>query len=76
MAEQKGSTSKPGAEQMDYNRMMILSQAELNDALSSLVVDSAEIPKYYEAHKDEYKQVRVKASMSPLGARRRREKLR
>jgi hypothetical protein len=68
MAEQKGlDKQSPAREQMDYNRMMILGQAELNDALTSVVVDSAEIPKYYEDHKDEYKQVRVKALYVAFG---------
>src|ERR1035437_9232968 len=62
MAEQTGlDKQSPAREQMDYNRMMILGQAELSNALNGLVVDDAEIPKYYEAHKDQYKQVRVKA---------------
>ena len=34
-----------------------------------MVVDNAEIPKYYEAHKEEYKQVRVKALYVAFGAR-------
>jgi hypothetical protein len=68
MAEQKGlDKQSPAREQIDYNRMMILSQAELSDALNRVVVDSAEIPKYYEAHKEEYKQVRVKALYVAFG---------
>jgi peptidyl-prolyl cis-trans isomerase C len=68
LGEKRGlDKQSPAREQMDYNRMMILSQAELNDALTTLVVDGAEIPKYYEAHKDEYKQVRVKALYVAFG---------
>jgi hypothetical protein len=68
MGEQKGlDKQSPAREQMDYNRMMILSQAELNDALNSLAVDGAEIPKHYEANKEQYKQVRVKALYVAFG---------
>ena len=68
MGEKKGLDKKsPAREEMEYNRMMILSQAELTDAVNGMVVDAAEIPTYYEAHKDQYKQVRVKALYVAFG---------
>ena len=68
LAEKKGlEKQSPAREQIDYSRMMILVQAELNDSLNGMLVDSAEIPKYYEAHKDQYKQVRVKALYVAFG---------
>jgi hypothetical protein len=68
MGEKKGlDKQSPVREQIEYDRMMILSQVELSDALNGLVVDSAEISKYYEAHKDQYKQVRVKAIYVAFG---------
>jgi hypothetical protein len=68
LGEKKGlDKQSPAREQMDYNRMMILSQAELSDALNTLTVDSAAIPNYYAAHKEDYKQVRVKALYVAFG---------
>jgi peptidyl-prolyl cis-trans isomerase C len=68
MGEKKGLEKKsPAHEQIEYDRTMILSQAELTDAVNGMVVDSAEIPKYYEAHKDQYKQVRIKAIYVAFG---------
>jgi hypothetical protein len=68
MAEKKGlDKQSPMREQLAYNRMMVLMQAALNDTMNTLVVDSAEISKYYAAHKDQYKQVRVKALYVAFG---------
>ena len=68
LGEKKGlDKQSPAREQIDYDRMMIVSQVELNDALNTLVVDDAAIPNYYAAHKDDYKQVRVKALYVAFG---------
>jgi peptidyl-prolyl cis-trans isomerase C len=51
----------PTKENLDYYRMMILSQAKLNDQLTRTTVEPAEIVKYYDVNKDKYKLVKVKA---------------
>ena len=62
MAEkEKLDQASPFKEAIEYNRMAILSQAELNDGMNKVNVDQDEVVKYYEANKDKYKTVRVKA---------------
>ena len=62
MAEkEKLDQQSPTKEALDYYRMMILSQAKVNDVVSSTIVEPGEIVKYYDLNKDKYKQVRVKA---------------
>jgi peptidyl-prolyl cis-trans isomerase C len=62
MAEkQKLDQQSPIKEQLDYYRMMILSQAKLNDQLSKGTVEPADIVKYYDINKEKYKLVKVKA---------------
>jgi peptidyl-prolyl cis-trans isomerase C len=46
---------------LEYQRMLILSQAAVNDELASSTPDPGAVEKYYEANKDRYKQVKVKA---------------
>ena len=62
MAEQqKLDVQSPTKEALEYYRMMILSQAKVNDVVSTTTVEPAEIVNYYDANKEKYKQVRVKA---------------
>ncbi len=62
MAEKlKLDEQSPTREQLNYYRMMIMSQAKLNEALDAISVDPAEIVKYYDVNKEKYKQVKVKA---------------
>ena len=62
MAEkQKLDLQSPVKETLDYYRMMILSQAKLNDQLTQGTVEPAEIVKYYDLNKEKYKVVKVKA---------------
>ncbi len=57
----------PIKEQLLYNRMNLLSQAEINQSLNTLKVDPSEVEKYYEANKENYKRVRVKAIYVAFG---------
>ncbi len=59
--KEKLDQQSPTKEALDYYRMMILSQAKVNDVVSSTIVEPGEIVKYYDLNKDKYKQVRVKA---------------
>ncbi|HTS27924.1 MAG TPA: peptidylprolyl isomerase [Bryobacteraceae bacterium] len=62
MAEkEKLDQASPVKESLDYARMMILSQAELNDQLGKGTVEPGEIVKYYDVNKEKYKVVKVKA---------------
>jgi peptidyl-prolyl cis-trans isomerase C len=68
MAEQqKLDGETPAKEQLEYSRMMILSQAKLADALNSMTVEPAEIVKFYDTDKDRFKEVRVKAIYVSFG---------
>src|ERR1035438_3769393 len=68
MAEtDKLDQSSPTKEQLEFNRTMLLGQAMMNSKLNSLAIDSGEIAKYYEANKEQYKQVRVKALYIAFG---------
>ncbi|HXB71683.1 MAG TPA: peptidylprolyl isomerase [Candidatus Acidoferrales bacterium] len=59
--EQKLGEQSPYKETIEYARMQVLIGARINEALNSVNVEPAEVLKYYEANKDKYKQVRVKA---------------
>ncbi|HWB83364.1 MAG TPA: peptidylprolyl isomerase [Bryobacteraceae bacterium] len=62
MAEkEKLDQQSPTKEALAYYRMFILSQAKINDAMNATTVEPAEILKYYNANKDKFKQVKVKA---------------
>jgi parvulin-like peptidyl-prolyl isomerase len=68
MAEtDKLDQSSPTKEQLEFNRTMLLGQAMMNSKLNTLAIDSGEIAKYYEANKEQYKQVRVKALYIAFG---------
>ena len=66
--EQKLEQQSPTKETLDYYRMMILSQAKLEHVLQTTTVDPSEIVKFYDANKDKYKQVRVKAIYIAFGS--------
>ncbi len=68
MAEkQKLDQESPAREQLEYSRLMILSQAKLNEALNSMTVEPAEIVKFYDTDKERFKEVRVKAIYVSFG---------
>jgi peptidyl-prolyl cis-trans isomerase C len=62
MAEQqKLDQESPSKEALAYYRMMIMSQAKINEALNSMNVEPGDVVKYYDVNKEKYKQARVKA---------------
>jgi peptidyl-prolyl cis-trans isomerase C len=64
--EQKLDEQSPVREQLEYNRLVMLSQAAGQYLLTSPTVDSTEILNYYNAHKNNFKQVKVKAIYIPF----------
>src|SRR5271157_3685879 len=68
MAEkQKLDQETPAREQLEYSRLMVLSQAKLAEALNSITVEPAEIVKSYDTDKERFKEVRVKAIYVSFG---------
>jgi peptidyl-prolyl cis-trans isomerase C len=59
--ELKMGEQSPFKEALEYARMQVLIQARLNAELDSGTVEPADVLKYYDAHKEKYKQVKVKA---------------
>jgi len=59
--EQKLEQASPVREQLEYNRLVLLSQAAAQYLLNNPTVDSNEILNFYNAHKESFKQVKVKA---------------
>jgi parvulin-like peptidyl-prolyl isomerase len=68
MAEkQKLGEESPAREQLEYSRLMVLSQAKLNEASNSITVEPAEIVQFYNTNKERFKEVRVKAIYVSFG---------
>ena len=65
--EQKLDLESPAREQLEYSRLMVLSQAKLAAALNSITVEPAEIVKFYDTDKERFKDVRVKAIYVSFG---------
>jgi peptidyl-prolyl cis-trans isomerase C len=65
--EAKLDQASPAKEQLEYYRLMILSQAKLADAANSTTVEPAEIVKFYDTDKERFKEVRVKAIYVSFG---------
>ena len=59
--KEKLDERSPTKEQIEYNRTYLLMQAKLNDVVRNMKVAEDDLKKYYEANKDKYSQVRVKA---------------
>lgn len=59
--EQKLGEQSPYKEALEYTRMQLLIQARLSAELDSATVEAADVDKYYDANKEKYKQVKVKA---------------
>jgi peptidyl-prolyl cis-trans isomerase C len=53
--------TSPSKEALEYNRLLVLSQAAINDELMHAVPEPDAVEKYYQANKERYKQVKVKA---------------
>jgi peptidyl-prolyl cis-trans isomerase C len=69
MAEKdKLDQDSPAREQLEYSRLMIMSQAKLSHALNLITVEPSEIVAYYDASKERYKEVRVKALYVSFGS--------
>ena len=64
--ERKLDTESPYKEALMFHRMFTMYQAMLDSAYRTASVEPAEIVNYYDAHKDNYKQVRVKAIYIPF----------
>ncbi len=56
----------PLREQLEYNRMLAMAQAQLTEAQNQITVSLEEARKYYETHKDAYTQARVKVLYLPF----------
>jgi peptidyl-prolyl cis-trans isomerase C len=62
MAEDAGlDQQSPYKEALAYERMNVLAQAQINLAINQVVVEPADIVKFYDSNKQKYTQVRVKA---------------
>jgi peptidyl-prolyl cis-trans isomerase C len=59
--EQKLGEQSPYMESLEYARMQILMGARINAEMDSATVEPDDILKYYDAHKEKYKQVKVQA---------------
>jgi peptidyl-prolyl cis-trans isomerase C len=59
--KKKLDQTSPNKEALEYNRLLVLSQAAVNDELLASAPQPQEVDKYYEANKERYKQVKVKA---------------
>jgi peptidyl-prolyl cis-trans isomerase C len=67
MAEtDKLDQQQPYKDAIVFNRMLILYQAVLDRAFREASVEPAEVLNYYDSHKDQYKEVRVKAIYIPF----------
>jgi parvulin-like peptidyl-prolyl isomerase len=69
MAEKnKLDQESPAREALAYNRAYILSNAQLSRISQDVEIPAGEHEKYYEANKDRYQQVRVKAIYLPFSS--------
>jgi peptidyl-prolyl cis-trans isomerase C len=59
--KKKLDQASPTREALEYNRLFLLSQAAVNDQVTNTVPEPEAVEKYYEANKERYKQVKVKA---------------
>ncbi|HKW99684.1 MAG TPA: peptidylprolyl isomerase [Bryobacteraceae bacterium] len=56
----------PYKEALEFNRMNILTQAQIQNASDSFPVIAEDIQKHYEAHKSEYEQVKLRVIYLPF----------
>ncbi len=59
--EKKLGQESPYKQAIEHARMQVLVQAMINETMNSFVIEPAEIVKHYEANKNKYGQVKVKA---------------
>ncbi len=68
MAEQeKLDQQSPAREQLQFNRLLMLTQIKVGDAMNQTQVDPKEVLNYYNANKNKYKQVKVNAIYIAFG---------
>jgi peptidyl-prolyl cis-trans isomerase C len=60
----------PAKDALDYQRLLILSQARLTAVANELSVLPSDVAKFYEANQDRYKQVRVKTLYIGFGGQK------
>ena len=60
-AEQKLDQQSPTREQLEYSRLYVLTNVEASHIFNSPVLHQEDIEGYYAAHRDDFKQVQVKA---------------
>jgi parvulin-like peptidyl-prolyl isomerase len=58
----------PTKEALEYNRSFILSSAQLSNISQTVQIPAGEHEKYYEANRDRYQQVQLKAIYIPFGS--------
>jgi len=69
MAEKaKLDQQSPTREALAFNRMYLLMNAQLHEVLTTISVPPAEVQSFYDANKDRFKQVKVKAIYIPFSA--------
>ena len=66
--EEKLDQKSPYKEQIEYNRMVTLAQAELADRQSHIQITPEEIQQTYDTNQDRYAQAKVKAIYIPFSA--------
>jgi peptidyl-prolyl cis-trans isomerase C len=59
-AESKLDQQSPTKEQLEFNRIYVLMNAELNDAMSRIAIPPAEEQHFYDTHKKQFAQAKVK----------------
>jgi peptidyl-prolyl cis-trans isomerase C len=59
--EEKLDQASPGKDLLEYYRLFLLTQTELNHAMNNQNVSQEDIGKYYDANKESYRVVKVKA---------------
>lgn len=69
MAEKaKLDQQSPTREALAFNRMYLLMNAQIHDVLTTINIPSAEVESFYNANKERFKQVKVKAIYIPFSA--------
>lgn len=65
--KEKVDQRSPVKEQLEFQRLYLLANAEMQDKLMSTVVDSPDLARAYDANKEKYKQVKVNAIYVAFG---------
>jgi len=58
--ESKLDQASPTKDILEFQRLLTLWQAEINDAMNKIIVPTEDLEKYYETNKERYSQVAVK----------------